>query len=62
MGESATFWDKWTEVPSLSRDKVTTSKSYQGIRHASTARQNLLQDPGRDGTVLSRHAGKNGAE
>ena len=45
--DSATFWDKGTEVPSLSRDKGTTGQA-----------QNLAK--GRDGLVqdfdsLSRH-------
>ena len=50
---SATFWDKGTEVPSLSRDKGTTSKSCHGTGRAGTTCQNPGGDEGRDNHYFS---------
>ena len=50
--ESATFWDKGTEVPSLSRDRGTTGQD-QNIATGRdwTAYQNPGRDAGRDRTI-----------
>ena len=46
MGESATFWDKWTEDPSLSRDKGTMGQA-QNLAIGGTVCQNPGRDAGR---------------
>ena len=55
----ATFWDKGTEVPSLSRsvpgqrDNGTSSKSCHRTGQAGTVYQNLGQNTGRDNHYFS---------
>ena len=49
--DSASFWDKGTEVPSLSLDKETMGQAQNISKgRAKTACQNLGRDAGRDGT------------
>jgi hypothetical protein len=52
--DSATFWDKETEVPSLSRDKGTTGRAQNlATGRAGTAYQNPGQDAGWDNHYFS---------
>ena len=39
--DSATFWDKGTEIFSLSREKGTTEQAHHGTGRAGIASQNL---------------------
>ena len=56
--DSATFWDKVTEVPSLSRDKGTTGQrdKLKILPSDGTGRdsQNPGQDTGQNGTEQKR--------
>ena len=52
--DSATFWDKETEVPSLSRDKGTTGRAQNlATGRDRTACQNPGRDAGRDNHYFS---------
>ena len=59
--DSATFWDKGTEVPSLSRDKGTTEQAenlamgWDGPGQPKSGTGRDSQNPGRD-------VGQNGTE
>ena len=48
---SATFQDKGTEVPSLSQDKRTSSKSCQGMGRDGLGQPVKIRDGMRDGKV-----------
>ena len=50
---NATFWDKRTEVPSLSQDKGSSAKSCHGTKQAGAACQNPGQDTKRDSHYFS---------
>ena len=53
--DSATFWDKRTEVPSLSQDKRTTGQAQNlAMGRARTVCQNPGQDAGRDNHYFFR--------
>ena len=59
--DSATFRDKRTEVPSLSRDKGTTGQA-QNLAKGRDGPGQLKSGTGRDSPNPGRDAGQNGTE
>ena len=59
--DSATFWDKGTEVPSLSRGKGTTGQAKNIAKGWDGPEQPNFR-MGRDSQNLGRDAGQNGTE
>ena len=59
--DSATFWDKGTEVPSLSRDKGTTGQT-KNLAEGRDGSGQPKSGTGRAGTTRIRDVGQNGTE
>ena len=59
--DSAIFWDKGTEVPSMSRDKGTTGQA-KNLAKGRDGLEQAKSGTGRDSQNLGWDAGENGTE